>query len=97
MPTNESFIEEMNTQLTSSWLGSSPALLNPAAAAHAWLVGPVANLPRADPWPMRGENKTARELWLLDSAVARGYSIKVAEGLIEAFITVVLGKLHSCR
>lgn len=47
----------------------------------SWPVGPVASLPRADPWPMHGENKTARELWLLDSVVARGYLIKVAEQL----------------
>ena len=32
---------------------------------------------------MRGENKTARELWELDSAVARGYLIKVAQGLVK--------------
>ena len=74
-----------------------PAFLKPATAARAWPVEPVASLPRADPWPMRGDNKTARGLWRLDSAVARGYLIKVAEGLVAAFSTVILGKSYSCR
>ena len=46
-------------------------------------MGAVASVPRADPWPMRRDNETARELWLLDSAVARGYLTRVAVGLVE--------------
>ena len=47
-------------------------------------LGPAASLPSPDPWPMRGENLTARELWQLDSAVARDFLIKIAEGLVQS-------------
>ena len=61
-----------------------PLFPNPAAAARAWPGEPVASLPRADPWPIHGDNKTSRELWALDSAVARRYLIRVAEGLAKS-------------
>ena len=41
-------------------------------------------LPRADPWPMHGDNKTSRELWALCSAVARRFLIRVAKGLAKS-------------
>ena len=37
---------------------------------------------------MRGDNKSARGLWLPHFAVARGYWIKVAEWLAEAFLLI---------
>lgn len=41
---------------------------------------------------MRGENKTARELWLLDAAVARSYLIKVTEGLVKAVSCLLVSR-----